>query len=367
MAAAGSTDTVRADERADPFEQFRATRYFTSLDGLRALAILPVIWHHSSLTPLAGVWGKGPAGVQLFFVLSGFLITTLLLRERQTRGAVSLSRFYARRCLRIFPLYYLVLAGISLQAWLSLPNPSNQHFFEHWIYFATFTSNWWVDWGAPHPILFAFAWTLAVEEQFYALWAPVMRWTRGLLAPFGIMLLLLLLSQAVTWSALEQSLPGGFGATFCAGLSSSICLGSLLAVALHHERTFRWSYKALGRRSSGAVVLLLVGVCLAFDVHHLIFHLSLCAWVGVSVARPDHLQRRLLNHRYLQFIGRCSYGLYLTHFIAIGGVRLFIAPSHNILVFVTALPLALLIAQLSLHLVERPLLRYRVRFASNVA
>jgi peptidoglycan/LPS O-acetylase OafA/YrhL len=101
------------------------------------------------------------------------------------------------------------------------------------------------------------------------------------------------------------------------------------------------------------------------DVHRLIFHVSLCAWLGACVVRRDHFQRRLLDHRYLQLIGRCSYGLYLTHFIAIGSVRLFIDPSHNVLVFLATLPLALLIAQLSLHVVEQPFFRYKARFASG--
>src|SRR5678816_1344035 len=83
---------------------------FPSLDGLRALSIVPVIWHHSTPRQLEGVLGKGPLGVHLFFAISGFLITTLLLRERRATGAISIAGFYARRSLRIFPLYYAVLA-----------------------------------------------------------------------------------------------------------------------------------------------------------------------------------------------------------------------------------------------------------------
>src|SRR6478735_11882032 len=86
------------------------------VDGLRGLAILPVIWHHATPRLLPGVWGKGAVGVDLFFALSGFLITTLLLRERRATGGVRLGAFYARRSLRIFPLYYLVLGFYALRA-----------------------------------------------------------------------------------------------------------------------------------------------------------------------------------------------------------------------------------------------------------
>src|SRR5262245_38294354 len=94
----------------DPrYRSYLALARFPELDGLRALSILPVIWHHSTTRLLDGVLGKGPLGVHLFFAISGFLITTLLLRERRATGAISMKNFYARRSLRIFPLYYAVL------------------------------------------------------------------------------------------------------------------------------------------------------------------------------------------------------------------------------------------------------------------
>ena len=86
--------------------RFVETRHFPALDGLRGLSILAVIWHHA-VDP-AGIWGY--FGVSLFFAISGFLITTLLLRERAATGRISLRNFYMRRTLRIFPLYYAVVA-----------------------------------------------------------------------------------------------------------------------------------------------------------------------------------------------------------------------------------------------------------------
>jgi peptidoglycan/LPS O-acetylase OafA/YrhL len=168
---------------------YLSTPYYPALDGLRAVSIVMVIWHHCWLTPPPGIWGKGPAGVQLFFVISGYLVTTLLLRERDRVGQIALGAFYLRRTLRIFPLYYAVLGVLTVHAalgeWFLEPSAQRAHFFRSWPYFATFTCNWWVDWSVPHPITFAFAWSLAIEEQFYAFWAPALRWLRGLLLRSG--------------------------------------------------------------------------------------------------------------------------------------------------------------------------------------
>src|SRR2546421_12834986 len=88
-------------------KNYLAAKYFPSLDGLRAISILAVIWYH--VPELRPIWATGFLGVHLFFVISGFLITTLLLREKAATGSISLKKFYIRRTLRIFPAYYLTL------------------------------------------------------------------------------------------------------------------------------------------------------------------------------------------------------------------------------------------------------------------
>src|SRR4051812_43977390 len=96
----------------DAHQTFLGTRSFGSLDGVRGLCILAVLWHHSG--PASGIplSQRGFLGVDMFFVLSGFLIVTLLLRERDRTGRISLRKFYARRTLRIFPIYYLLIFGL---------------------------------------------------------------------------------------------------------------------------------------------------------------------------------------------------------------------------------------------------------------
>src|SRR4051812_205088 len=92
---------------SEQHSKFLSTKYFASLDGLRAISILSVIFYH--VPELRPYWRTGYLGVHLFFVISGFLITTLLLREKARYGSVSLRSFYIRRTLRIFPAYYLTL------------------------------------------------------------------------------------------------------------------------------------------------------------------------------------------------------------------------------------------------------------------
>lgn len=303
--------------------------------------------------------------MQLFFVLSGYLVTTLLLRERD-EGELALGRFFARRALRIFPLYYLVLALVAAHTLASSPSPSRSHFLESFWYYATYTSNWWVDWDVSHPIVFGFAWTLAIEEQFYVLWPPVLRFVRQHWLQLAFAIGMLLSSELVTWPALQGAFPeGSFFRTFCLGLSSSIALGCLLAWALHQRAAFGALLPIFGSRAAAPFAALLSLWALARDAHHLVFHGALCLWVGACVVRPDHGLAWLLNRRGLLYVGRSSYALYLTHFMAIGLVRRLYADARPVWTFALALPIALGIAELSYHFVESPFLRLKRRLGSR--
>jgi peptidoglycan/LPS O-acetylase OafA/YrhL len=186
LAAAAQTLSISAP--------LKSGRKFQSLDGLRAIAALLVIFHHlHDYFPILG-WPtyylsrfvqQGWIGVDLFFVLSGFLITGILI---DTRAATNyFSGFYARRVLRIFPLYYLVLVGLiatgALLTWRHvsgaaefarlLPLPQDR-----WTYFC-FLTNWiglWkAHWDSHFASILAHFWSLAIEEQFYLVW-PFMVW-----------------------------------------------------------------------------------------------------------------------------------------------------------------------------------------------
>lgn len=125
--------------------EFRNRRIFGSLDGLRALSVVAVIWHHTTGPHVSALLASGPHGVTLFFAISGFLIVTLLLRERDRAGRIDLKAFYIRRSLRIFPLYYAVIAVYTLLVCVvERNNPVGREFFNNLPFFLIYTSNWFV-------------------------------------------------------------------------------------------------------------------------------------------------------------------------------------------------------------------------------
>jgi peptidoglycan/LPS O-acetylase OafA/YrhL len=343
-------------------EDFLRRARFPSLDGLRCLAVLPVVWHHSTPRPLQGIPGRGPLGVDLFFAISGFLITTLLLRERRARGGVSVSRFYARRALRIFPAYYLVLGLYALRAWLWMPGgPSREHFLRSLPFWATYTSNWFVDFGVAYPIVFAFGWSLATEEQFYALWPWLTRAPRWAMPAAA--LALLALDQGVEWGLLGTSWPP-LAQRVAASIASPICLGALLGCALDAPRSFAALRPLLGLRASAPIALAILAALVAWAGAPLVaIALAMTLLVGACCVRPDHGLRVLLEAPPVRWVGTVSYALYLVHVTAITAVKR-LAPAHADdapLVFVGGLALALPLAYALHRGLDVPLQALRAR------
>lgn len=347
---------------SDAHGRYLATATFGALDGLRCLSILPVIWHHCTPRPLPGLLGKGPAGVDLFFCISGFLITTLLLREKARSGGISMSRFYARRALRIFPLYYaLLLAYVAFACALPLDSAPRAHLFRTLPFYASFTANWFADFGVGFPILFAFAWSLCIEEQFYAFWP----WFVRALSRRGA--LLAMLSFVLCDAAAEHGyLPiGGRALRMVTSFAAPIGLGALLALLLDGRRAFNAFRSVLGRAWSAPLALAAMFALLASPSAPLFgFQLALAALVGACVIREDHALAGLLHTRALRYIGSVSYGLYLLNSTAIGLVHRAL-PAHSApFVFLLAVPLSLALAALSHRYWEAPFMRWRTHFRS---
>lgn len=351
------------------YEAFQATRHFPSLDGLRCLAILPVVWHHSTPRPLEGLLGRGPLGVDLFFTISGFLITTLLLREAASTGRISLSGFYARRTLRIFPLYYAVLALTIAWAWLGLDaGPQRDHFFQSLPAYATYTSNWFVDFEVPHPVLFAFSWSLATEEQFYLVWPWVLALTRRWWVPVLFMTAALAVDQSANMGLLSQVFDASrLPFRMMASIAGPICLGALLAHGLHHPKShevFRW---LLGWKASAPLALVALVVLVGLPEPSLLgIHVVMAALVGACCIRPDHGLRLLLDAPAARWVGTISYGMYMLHISAIAGAkRVLPSSSPTLVVFLVALVVTVGLAHLSFQLFETPFLKLRSRFAGS--
>lgn len=365
---------------------FLAQKQFGSLDGVRALCILGVVWHHTAMRELAAgethwlpMSQVGYLGVDMFFVLSGFLISTLLQRERAKHGGISLKDFYARRTLRIFPIYYLVLIGVAVlylvkEHVLHKDPASGEVFFRALPWYATYTSNF------LHPDFQAnnlgITWSLATEEQFYILWSLAefglgRRWRMGILA------LLLGASQAINFRApgVGQVLETTLGARWTElpimqTTFTPILLGVLLAHLMDHKAWFDRIARVLSPAMApvGCLVLLL-GLCnIGGDIQgwpRLLIQIAMTIFVASCVVREDHALRRPLSWRPIVWVGRISYGMYLYHIFLVGPVRSRLA-SHgwdrSPVEFVVVLLATILIASVSFVAIERPILGLKKRF-----
>jgi len=303
------------------------THYFSSLDGVRGLCILAVIWHHSPIpTGLPAIAYRGFLGVDLFFVLSGFLIATLLLREKDKYQTIDLNIFYQRRSLRIFPAYYGLLLIFAVLYGLQFGNSdSSQQYFQVLPFYLTFTSNW----VSEQANNFAILWSLATEEQFYLIWPGIEKY-----CPKGkilwVLLPALLINQFMNFGWLDPFFETTLGTSHLEILDSTftpILLGIALAYGLHSQGGFqRLSFFCQSFWSPLLITLLmLVMIQLApRDISgfpRLFIQLTMTGLLGTLVMPKSHCLGGLLRHPGLVRIGMISYGMYLYHTWCIHCVR----------------------------------------------
>jgi peptidoglycan/LPS O-acetylase OafA/YrhL len=284
--------------------------YIPELQGLRGLAVLGVVLYHCH-PRLKGTWlfaGSqwGWAGVNLFFVLSGFLITSILLEARQRQHYFR--NFYARRALRIWPVYVLVLAVCYLNApwFIGLPVADAVKTAPWWAY-ALFLQNLF---HLSMPPAISQTWSLAIEEQYYFVWAPVVRFIR-----WPWMLAALLLAVFAESAAMRSTHFGWLTATHSLIHLDGIALGSLLTLGVYTLALSRRAWLGVG--VAGLVVGIATSATIAGGTAFLDSALAL-AFAGAVLAaiastgahNPLHA---ILRRGPLAFYGRISYGLYMIH------------------------------------------------------
>jgi peptidoglycan/LPS O-acetylase OafA/YrhL len=336
--------TSPADVDGSRHAEFLKIKTFTSLDGLRCFSILAVIWHHATDT------GRGFLGVQIFFAISGFLITTLLLRERRKFGDVSLPKFYARRSLRIFPLYYAVLlVYVILVLTTQRHTQAGVEFFHHLPFFATYTSNWFVPLSGQ--VIFYFAWSLATEEQFYLVVPSLEKYFR----PFAIpaLLIALLLHLAAAFFPLGVVLDK---------ISTPLVLGVLAAHALDNPKTFKYIAAVTYPKACSLVWLVAVVILAWINAHELPLSIAMTGLVVSSVIRTDHAMGWLFNWEPFQSVGRVSYGMYMLHQLCLGLIKkaVLLPP---VALFGCGSVMAYFVAQASYRWYESVFLRMKERFS----
>jgi peptidoglycan/LPS O-acetylase OafA/YrhL len=356
-----------------------SSRDLPSLDGLRAISIACVILGHGgqdSASPIVRILLSrlSQFGVCIFFVISGYLITSLLWREAESRGTINLSRFYFRRTLRIFPPYYAYIAfvglGAALRIWI-VPEDAR------WWPAVTYTS----DIFPTHFWLLSHGWSLSIEEQFYLTW-PIILATcirfRGRSSGSQIGLRIALVAMAcfpllrvlVYWLSRDGMLAEAIIFDYVAAGSAMALfqsagtwelgrqglrtvLGSrltpiaaILALALHlmFAAGMRWVFA--------------IGIVLSIPVEAIL----LAIFVAWTVRNPAHVLGRILNLRVMRVVGIGSYSLYLWQQIFFGSASPF---SERLPIEIRFLGAALCAAG-SYFIIERPSLRLRARIETRV-
>ena len=353
------------------FDRFMAMRRFDALDGLRAVSVILVVWSHTSGNPGPSfAHNVGLLGVVFFFAISGFLITSLLLRERNAVGGISLRKFYARRTLRIFPLYYAtLLAYIVLVAATRRHSPKGIQFFHHLPAFATYTYNWFSSNQQTHAQAqtFDFAWSLAAEEQFYLLWPPLLvatltigGWKRTW-PPLVTLAVLIAISQGIGLVGDSSVMPWRIPAS----MQLSILLGAAAAVVTSTRLGFAVVSAVVGRVWSAPVAALLLVIAITANAAQQITEILMVVVVVATCIVEWTPLHPILRWRPLAFVGVISYGVYLLHNLCVDMVRIAIREYEGILVFAVTLVAVVVLAYLSFRFFETPLLKLKRRYETS--
>jgi peptidoglycan/LPS O-acetylase OafA/YrhL len=290
------------------------------------------------------------------------------LREQLKRGRISLRDFYIRRTLRIWPLYYVTLALYIVLVLVLQRGTGRDHVFFHYLPgYLTFTYTWFAGWEASGAI-FNFAWSLSVEEQFYLIWAGVLRVLRGTL-PVMLMCLLIGIRAATEIGAVRRVVStDSLAWRMAAGIAVPICLGAILAQMLHSERWFLRIRPLLGHRWAAPLFLLVLVASLAppGNTWEWVCWPAACLLVGACVIREDNGIAWFLRWKFMAYIGVVSYGMYMLNTLVLDCLKpMFskVGPHHPLLQFPIALACTVFAAGLSYRFLETPFLRLKERFS----
>lgn len=349
---------------SDSFSHSSLTRggRIPCLDGLRALSIIAVAFAHLYGTSgfpshdwMLGLGDLGNLGVRVFFVISGFLITFLLLKESDRNGKISLRDFYKRRIIRIFPAFYIYLLVVAVLAVVGIVPLMWSDFSYAATYLINFVEK--KSWAVGH------LWSLSVEEQFYLLWPPVivlLGWRRSTEVVVGALFAVPLLRIGWPYLLPDSSaiITKAFPTVF-----DAIASGCVLACL--RDRLMAW--KAYGRFADSWMffavpVAILVSNALAshtrpdYLVGQTVRNVGIALCLDWCLRFPDSAVGRVLNFRPVVWLGTLSYSFYLWQ-------QLFLNRRSDAIwcAFPLNLVMAFLAALASFYLVERPFLKLRSR------
>ncbi|MEZ5016306.1 MAG: acyltransferase [Flavipsychrobacter sp.] len=379
----------------------RNSVYFPNLNGVRFIAALAVIIHHIELTKywfgqpniyttsfVGGVFGQ--LGIILFFVLSGFLITYLLLEENKQKQHISIKQFYIRRMLRIWPLYYLIVVlGLFILPkihFFDIPNITThvkEHFATKSAMFLSFFPN--VAYAMYEPVPYSEqAWSVGVEEQFYLLW-PVLialvikrfRTMRMLLSTIGIYLFIKI-AVVFAYSLHPENLAIDRLYQFWTHFSiDCMAIGGIGAYILFYEK--EKILKLLFNKYLQIVPYIALVYITVRGIAVPIFNSEFYAVIFIVLilnlaANKKTLLR--LNYKPLDYLGRISFGLYMFHnIILVMVLRLMLSINKNIynslegniVYYILSILFTIIIAGLSYRFFEKPFIKAKVKYSSVIS
>ena len=343
------------------------------LDGWRAVSILLVILHHAIIFSFPATFAShafvsrfgeyiGELGVQTFFVISGFVITRLLLREEQQRGSISLPAFYIRRIFRILPIFLLVAAITALLSAFGL-TPISRSALLTAVFFVKDMAHPSFDWFLGHT------WSLAVEEQFYIVFplawillsrspvtAPRRRATVFLVTFFGFL----------AWTILSQ---WNLGASFLnrSAIVGFCCINFGVLFAIHEQRARRWAQRIPAFLPLLVAVFLLLrplpGTPLGRSLYYPIVPIAIGLILAHTISRPGWVAS-LLKTPVLQWIGLVSYSAYLWQQLFTAHPSFYGSPAIA-RAFHLAIPAIFLIAAASYYGIELPIIHLGRRLSQR--
>ncbi|WP_221390601.1 acyltransferase [Dyadobacter sp. NIV53] len=302
----------------------KQTEYISQLDGLRAIAIaLVIVFHWFPEGEGINIIANGPLGVTLFFVLSGFLITRILLSSRnylQSHGFASTYKtFMIRRILRIFPLYYLTLLIIWLVKYIAFIPQVSTELYTHPFYYVLYLSNFLIERLHNWSDVLSPFWSLAVEEQFYILWPIILLSVKQQYLKSVIILIIVM-------GIISRGILAVYG--YEEGVLMPTCLdafglGALWAYILFYNESPQKFLKILNILAVAGFALF-VFICLDKGnslLKTLFFRTSMSMFCLYFVANASYAGGfktffgKILNNAGLKYIGKISYGLYVYHML----------------------------------------------------
>lgn len=345
---------------------------YPSINGLRAISIILVILHHLSfqehvfsgtekvkwLIPLTSILRDGHLGVNVFFVISGFLITSLLLNEETTTNTISLRNFYIRRTLRIFPAYYFLLFVYFILQMYQVVHISTAS----WVTAITYTKyfNWNLDWITAH------AWSLSIEEHFYLFWPIIFIHARhfrkktviGLILTVPIIRVVLFF-YPISW--MDDLTIFTRIDSIATGCLFALYKDEILEKAQKHwQKVFYASVITIFSLPVLKIILSKINldfILIPFGTTHgTIANFMIGFLMMYSIFGPRKLWFNFLNLKIINYIGILSYSIYLWQ-------QLFISGASNLgTTYPENLLFIFIIAMSSYHFIEKPFLKLKTKF-----